>query len=550
LNLLIAINAKYIHTNVAIRSLQANTSHPVELIETTIKDDPRELIELIGTKRPETVGFSVYIWNVSIIQKILESIRSLGVIVILGGPEVSYDAAPWLTSQLADYVIVGEGEVAYDHLLSAIHNQTDPSTIVNVVTRQTAGLPIFPQPIEDLSRLQSPHRLKADESKLASKIQYVETSRGCPFRCSYCLASLDRSVRFFPLAQVQADLLHLMDHGAKTIKFLDRTFNMKLAQTRAMFAFLIEQARDGVVYQFEITGDLMPLELVDYVNTHAPKGLFRFEIGIQSTNEQTNRLVDRIQNNTRLFEVIQRLQTANVVDLHLDLIAGLPEETLERFEQTFNEVFLCRAKEVQLGFLKFLKGTKIRAQAKQHGYQFQQEAPYEIISSNTITKSDLNIIRKVEIILDRAWNKGYLHRALTHAMKRQPSMFAYFLGFYRHMEAKGFDPRNVQLTTFFEQWEYYHLNINPGDSMFQDELRRDYIEHHPIRPKLWWKDDIQRDRTLWLDRYHQANPDVSMDQLHRHTLVMRYGDGVLIARYGIHGKTIDILMAVLPKTIS
>jgi anaerobic magnesium-protoporphyrin IX monomethyl ester cyclase len=545
LNLLIAINAKYIHTNVAIRSLQANTSHPVELIETTIKDDPRELIELIDTTRPETVGFSVYLWNVAIIKKILESIRSFGVIVILGGPEVSYDAAPWLSSLLADYVVVGEGEGAYDQLLTAIQNQTDPSGIANVVTRQTAYLPIFPQPIEDLSRLKSPHRLKTDESKLSSKIQYVETSRGCPFRCSYCLASLDKSVRFFPLAQVQEDLLHLLDHGAKTIKFLDRTFNMKLAQTRAMFAFLIEQARDDVVFQFEITGDLMPLELVDYVNTHAPKGLFRFEIGIQSTNEQTNRLVDRIQNNARLFEVVQRLQAANVVDLHLDLIAGLPEETLERFEQTFNEVFLCRAKEVQLGFLKFLKGTKIRAQADQHGYRFQPEAPYEIISSNTITKSDLNIIRKVEIILDRAWNKGYLVRALTSAMQSRPSMFAYLLGFYQHLENSGFDPRSMQLTNYFEQWEHYHHDIEPNDPSFRDELRRDYIEHHPIRPKLWWKDDLQSERTIWLERYHEIHPEVSMDRLHRHALVIRYGDGALIAHYGVHGKSIAILMAVL-----
>ncbi|MCK7486860.1 MAG: B12-binding domain-containing radical SAM protein [Bacillus subtilis] len=297
MNLLIAINAKYIHTNVAIRSLKANTRHPVELIETTIKDDPLELIETIRSTRPETVGFSVYIWNVVIVRRILEALRGCGSIVILGGPEVSYDAADWLNSNLADYVVIGEGEAAYDALLTAIHQDSDAAAIPNVVAKRTANLPHFPQPIDDLTKLRSPHRLTSDEAHLASRIQYVETSRGCPFRCSYCLASLDRSVRFFPLAQVQEDLLHLMDHGAKTIKFLDRTFNMKLAQTRAMFAFLIEHAREGVVYQFEITGDLMPLELVDYVNTHAPKGLFRFEIGIQSTNETTNRLVDRIQDN-------------------------------------------------------------------------------------------------------------------------------------------------------------------------------------------------------------------------------------------------------------
>lgn len=522
--ILIAIDAKYIHQNLAVRSLMANTTFLVELKEFTIKDDPSHIAKMLLKEQADVLGFSVYLWNVGHVERILSLIRpSTNAKIVLGGPEVTYDFNRWIETNGADYVVLGEGELAFDGLLKSIESGKAPSHIPNIAYLHRPDAPRL-VPIRDLAALKSPHQTGLNEQDVRTRIQYVEASRGCPYRCSYCLASLDKPLRFFPLERVKADLSYLMDRGTKTIKFLDRTFNAN-KQFLELMAFLIDRAKDDLSIQFEITGDLLPDEVVDYVNTHAPKGLFRFEIGVQSTSDETNRLVDRLQNTARLFSMVRKLQSAGIVDLHLDLIAGLPGETLERFRQTFDETYALGAKELQLGILKMLKGTKLRSQAERFGYVFDDCSPYVIRSSNTLTSADLNVILAVEAMLDRLHNKGFFRRTLEEAQRTKPSMFDWFFDLYRWFVAIPLDPIRVDLPTLFSNTDRWLEQ--QGDNALRETLKWDYLERYPRKPKCWWDDSCFAERDALMTKACEQNPNLKKELLRR--------QGVLIP---MHGQTL------------
>lgn len=522
--ILVAIDAKYIHQNLAVRSLMANTTFLIELKEFTIKDDPERIAVALMEEHADVIGFSVYLWNVRHVERILSLIRPMiNAKIVLGGPEVTYDFKRWIDANVADYVVLGEGERAFDGLLHSMETGKEPSHIPNIAYLGRPGAPRL-EPIRDLAGLKSPHQMDLVENDVRTKIQYVEASRGCPYRCSYCLASLEKPLRFFPLERVKTDLSRLIDGGAKTIKFLDRTFNAN-KQFLELMAFLIERAKDDLSIQFEITGDLLPDEVVDFINAHAPKGLFRFEIGVQSTNEETNRLVDRLQDTSRLFAMVRKLQSAGIVDLHLDLIAGLPGETLERFRQTFNETYALGAKELQLGILKMLKGTKLRKEAERFGYVFDEASPYVIRASDSLTQADLNVILAVEAMLDRLHNKGFFRRTLEEARGTIPSMFDWFYELNRWFASIKQDPIRVDLPTLFSTTDRWLEQ--QGDNTLRETLKWDYLERYPRKPKCWWEDSLFEEREVWIAKACETHPELKRGVLRRH--------GVLIP---MHGQTL------------
>jgi radical SAM superfamily enzyme YgiQ (UPF0313 family) len=362
----------------------------------------------------DIIGFSCYIWNIELITDILNHIKSHfnNKTIILGGPEVSYDYDLYLLDNLSQFIITGEGELTFNSLVSAIDKKTDLSSVPNLAyIYKDEIIRTKIEQIKDLNALKSPYYYEIDYLDIHNKIQYVELSRGCPYKCSYCLASLEKGLRFFEIKNVFSIVDHLVDKGAKTIKFLDRSFNANKNIALDFFRILIERDYPNTVFQFEINGDVLHEDIIEYLKLNLKPNYIRFELGIQSTNPIVNKAIERKQNTEQLIHNIKKLQETNVI-LHLDLIAGLPHEDLESFKNTFNEIFLLFSPELQLGFLKMLKGTKIRREAEIYDYKYQANSPYEILENKFISNEELRIIHKVETMLEIYWNRHFMNNTI------------------------------------------------------------------------------------------------------------------------------------------
>lgn len=525
---LIAINAKYIHTNLAIRLLKANTTIDVDLIEYTIKDNITTIITDIVEAKPFVVGFSCYIWNIEMIKRLLPALKKAqpNLIILLGGPEVSFNPNDYINLYPIDYVIVGEGEVSFDLLLKAISTNQSTAHIPNLVSK-TKQQSI--QPIKDLSIIHTPHTCHND---FINRIQYIESSRGCPFFCSYCLASLDKPVRFFPLEQIKIDILSLMEKGAKTFKFLDRTFNTNIARSKALFQFIIDYHYPKTSFQFEITGDILPKALIDFIHERAPQNLFRFEIGIQSTNDETNKLVYRKQNTPLLIDTIAYIQNAQIIDLHLDLIAGLPKEDITSFANTFDQIMNLRPKELQLGFLKCLYGTKLYDEKEMYQYEFSKFAPYEIISNDVLSPDNIKSIRLVEKICDKYYNSRFMPHAISFILDQVDSSFAFFLDFGQYFD-ETYQWVDYNLDDLFKRLSDY-LSIHK--CFWYEEanflLKYDYLGYYRIKPKLWWpKIPFTETKKIIQTLHQKALRHYKLEDLYHHCIIEKYNHQYLVAIY-------------------
>lgn len=531
--LLVGINSKYIHTNVAIRYLKANTTYETTLKEFTIKDDENVIYKNLLEDNPEIICFSAYLWNIEIIISLTRRIKTeTSCIVVWGGPEVSYQTRDLMESSPVDFIISQEGEVAFHQLLDALHLQKPYKEIANLTFRDNQEVFINqPIPVPNLNAIHSPYYFETDYKDIPNRIQYVESSRGCPYRCSYCLASLDKDVRHFDINRVKSELQHLMKLGARTFKFLDRTFNLNNKIAIELFDFIIHNHMENTVFQFEITGDILPFEVIDFINQKSPKNLIRFEIGIQSTSEKTNLSVNRLQNTKQLFDLIKYIQKDEIIDLHLDLIAGLPYETLERFKQTFNEVFSLHAKELQLGFLKMLKGTKLRDESKEYGYLYSDKPPYEIIYNNYISSLELNQIHVVEEMLELYYNKGFMPTTIKTITNKVKSSFDFFYDLGVFYQENGFSTHRYQLHDVFDRLDkYIKINFTEDYPLLLDQLKFDYLIYSNIKPKIWW-DNSSNMKNILVRKFYDTNQSIHIDDLYKYSLITNYQDGYLLFFY-------------------
>ncbi len=524
--ILLSINAKYIHTNNAVRLLKANTDFLVDIIEYTIKDDINNIVKDIENTNPDVLGFSVYIWNVSIITKIIKKLNLPNTKIILGGPEVSYDSSYFLTKYNVDYIIRGEGEIAFNDLLHALESNDSISNITNLMYLKDGKLINKGiTEISDLDALKQPYFFEDDIKHIPNKVSYIESSRGCPYKCSYCLSSLEKKVRFFNTLDVKKTIMYLMKHGSKTIKFLDRTFNAN-KNTLDLLSFIIENNNYKTVFQFEITGDILDQDIIHHLNKYAPPGLFRFEIGIQSINYETNFLVDRFQNTEKLFENIKLIQEGKVIGLHLDLIAGLPKEDLILFRKTFDEVFKLGAKELQLGFLKMLRGTKIRREADLYNYKYNETAPYEIISNDSISEKDVKEIHLVEHMLDIYHNKGYFGNNLLIYILSTTSPFIFFkeIGeFYidNKLSFKGYQVEDV----------YQRLFDFLNNETIIYSIKKDYLNRSKVKPKIFWNNEINRqEKRKVFERLSNENK-IDINIFYKYSVIIKYKNEYYITVY-------------------
>ncbi|MBL9136600.1 MAG: B12-binding domain-containing radical SAM protein, partial [Verrucomicrobiales bacterium] len=415
------LNAKFIHASFGLRYLFANLGElqgRTELLEFEIKQTPLEIVEAILAHRPRVLGLGIYIWNarpsldvVRLLKRLRPELR-----IVLGGPEVSHEWEDQEIVGLADHLITGEGDLAFRDLCRRL---LDPDPRSEPPPKVLAG------GLPDLATLELPYHHYSD-TDLAHRLLYVEASRGCPFSCEFCLSSLDLPVRQFPLDRFLAALTELLDRGARQFKFVDRTFNLNLATSRAILRFFRQRWREGMFLHFEMIPDRLPDALREEL-AWFPAGAVQLEIGIQSFNEEVCQRIHRRQDQARTTDNLLFLRQSTGVHLHTDLIAGLPGETLESFAAGFDRLLALNPQEIQFGILKRLRGTPIVRHDAEWGMRYSPVPPYEILESQTLDFPTLQRMRRFARYWDLVANSGRFGATLPLIWSGSDSPFWSFL---------------------------------------------------------------------------------------------------------------------------
>ncbi|MFY8190617.1 MAG: DUF4080 domain-containing protein [Bacteroidia bacterium] len=486
--LLTTLNAKYIHMNLALRILYGQNKHHEGLAwrEFVIKEDPNSIA--LACKDFEVVAFSCYIWNITQTLAVARALKALNpaIKIMLGGPEVSYDWQEVLKLAEVDFIIPGEGEIPFANFLNHYPNVGEVSNLAYKENNEIKFRPSAEQfDILNLANF-NPYVFE-DASAIYNKVAYIETSRGCPYKCEFCLASLDNKVRYLPTPTIKENLLFLMQHG-RVIKFLDRTFNVKKDFTLDIFQFILDNHKPENVFQFEITADIVHPDIIKFIQEKVPRGLFRFEIGIQTVNQQANLAVSRKQNFEKTSGVIRQLQ--DKIEMHLDLIVGLPLDYLSDIAHSFNQVFALHPPELQLGFLKFLKGTPVREKYEQYGFRFDPMPPYQIIESNYLSAAELQSITHMEEALELYWNKKRAPNTML-LLEQQGNMFEALtnLGIW-FSQRSHFHKHNLEES--FEILGSFCAHYFPNNAILQACVAIDYYLHFKVKPKTLLLEEVDR----------------------------------------------------------
>ncbi|MEG2651185.1 MAG: DUF4080 domain-containing protein [Eubacterium sp.] len=440
---LVGINAKYIHSNLAIRCLrQAVVPRPVGLVELTINDTITHCVDRLLSQGPMVYGFSCYIWNIRYVLELAEILKvgNPQCQIILGGPEVSYDAGQILGAHpFIDAIVCGEGEEAFAQIIQAIDVGIDYKKMA------IPGLVVENSPhsgtLESLLDLEAvPFAYTpGDLDALKGRIIYYETMRGCPFRCAYCLSSTLSGVRTQSLERVFKELAFFIKHQVHQVKFVDRTFNVNPSRANQILAFLAEQPGD-TNFHFEIAADLMDEAMFQTIAS-APVGRFQFEIGVQSTHDPALKAITRKTDLSQVKANIRRLVDLGNCHIHADLIAGLPHEDYHTFGRSFNAVIALGPQMLQVGFLKLLKGTRLRETAEEFGCRYGSFPPYEVISTQALSAMELQELRHIEAMVDRYYNSGRFIHTLGYVLgsRSWASPFAFFEALARYWYTAGYD---------------------------------------------------------------------------------------------------------------
>ena len=456
--LLAAINAKYIHSNLAVYSLRAYARkfiQETEIEEYTINQPIDEIFMDIYTHRPDILCFSCYLWNISYVEQLIREIPKVlpDTKIWLGGPEVSYNAGemlekyPGLTG-----IICGEGEETFLELMDYYHSGielaavrkdtdccksmvTDLSEIRGIVYRNSDGsiMETQPRPVLNLSRVPFAYEHVED---FRNRIIYYESSRGCPFSCSYCLSSIDKCLRFRDLELVKQELQFFIDHEVPQVKFVDRTFNCRHDHAMAVWKYIKDHDKGMTNFHFEIAADLLNEEEIALIRSMRP-GLIQLEIGIQSANSETISEIKRRMDLGKVERTVSEIRENRNVHQHLDLIAGLPEEDLDSFRRSYNEVFAMKPEQLQLGFLKVLEGTKMKARAERYGILCRKNPPYEVYATSWLSFGEVLLLKGVEEMTEIYYNSHQFDRTLAEILKRKVSPFDFFHELAVYYDEKG-----------------------------------------------------------------------------------------------------------------
>lgn len=463
--LLTTLNARYLHAAFGLRYLLANLEElqpRAGLAEFDINQKPIDIADAILAQQPRIVGFGVYIWNVTATTELVGILKRIRpeLIVVIGGPEVSYETDSQEIVRLADYTLTGEADVAFAELCRKLLDGQPPASR------------ILASPLPDLAKVALPYDLYTDHD-LAKRVIYVEASRGCPFTCEFCLSSIDLPVRQFPLDRFLAAMQSLLDRGAQRFKFVDRTFNLHLPTSTAILRFFLERWRPGMFVHFELVPDRLPTALRDLIRQF-PAGGLQFEVGVQSLNPEVEQFIRRRQDHTRMQDNFHWLRAETGVHIHADLIAGLPGESLESFATGFDRLLGLGPQEIQVGILKRLRGTPIIRHDTEWGMSYNPHPPYEVLQTRLVDAATLSRLRRFAAFWDLYGNSGNFRTSLA-LLWPEDSPFQGFLRFSDWLHAKGVKTTGIaqerQYTLFLE-----YLQTRPGfdHSRVMEPLLADY----------------------------------------------------------------------------
>ncbi len=511
--LLVALNAKYVHTNLALRYFYAKVHaiYPdVLLREFSINDRLERIAGELYEAKGDVIGFSCYIWNLKEIVALIRRLRPVcpNVKFVIGGPEVSFETEAFLLEHAeADVIVIGEGENTFLELLNTWEGGTDLSFVPGVAWRKNGKIIINPPPSRSLDLNDLPDPYAADED-FTNRLVYVETTRGCPFDCQYCLSSTFQGVRFLEPERFRLLFCHLLEKGARTIKFVDRTFNANKRHAFEILNIVREESEclpDGqrVRVHCEMTGELFDEEWMDYFRAYPP-GLIQLEIGVQSTYKPTLQVVSRPQNFEKWKKYIPEMQILGI-PLHLDLIAGLPKEGWMNFRTSFNDVYSVQPTMLQLGFLKVLKGSGLRQQSKHYGLVYTPDPPYTILETAVLPHGKIIQLQRIEDLLDKYYNSGKYKYGLKGVLKFFPNPFDFYHEFAKFWEKRGWFKRQWQDKVLFDKlWEFIDERVLKRDISSQDqswnaeaEQRTSNIKHRNISSREKICDALRFDYYLW-----------------------------------------------------
>ena len=440
--LLAACNAKYIHSNLAVYDLKAYSSDydkEVFLREYTINQPKDEILKDIYGSGADVVCFSCYIWNISFVRELIRDLAKIlpETAFWAGGPEVSYDAEKFLTEMPeVTGVLVGEGEKTFHDLLEYyIDGKGSLGEIRGIAYRD--GEEIRHNGWRELMNLSEIPFVYQHLEEFENRIIYYESSRGCPFSCSYCLSSIDKKLRFRDLELVKKELQFFLDHKVPQVKFVDRTFNCKHEHAMAIWKYILEHDNGVTNFHFEVSADLLRDEEMDLMAKMRP-GLIQLEIGVQSTNPETIRAIHRHMDLDKLERCVDRVHSFRNIHQHLDLIAGLPYEDYDTFHRSFNDVYQMKPDQLQLGFLKVLKGSLMKEEAEKYGIVHKEKEPYEVLSTQWLPYGDVLKLKAVESMVEVYYNSGQFQHTLEYLVPLAKDAFTFYESLGAFYEKKGY----------------------------------------------------------------------------------------------------------------
>lgn len=545
--LLTAVNAKYIHSNLAVYSLKAAAGvygEQTELAEFTINHQTDDIFRSIYLKQPQLLFFSCYIWNRRVILELAENLsRVLPQCVIwAGGPEVSYDAEQFLAENPAfTGVMCGEGEQTFGRLLAYyVDGRGALDEIPGIVYREGGACIIRTPPVCPAASLDEIPFVYGELEAFAHKIIYYESSRGCPYSCSYCLSSIDKRVRFRSLELVKRELALLLEHRVPQVKFVDRTFNCNHAHAMEIWRFLHEHDNGVTNFHFEIAADILTDEELELLARLRP-GLVQLEIGVQTVNERALAAIHRAASFMRIADRVQKIAAGRNIHQHLDLIAGLPYEDFESFQTSFDAVYSLKPQELQLGFLKVLRGSELHRRAAEYGIVYRSQPPYEVLETKWITCGELMRLKEIEEMLEVYYNSQqfrYTIEALETYFPRPFALFEALADYYKEHEGE----KSFSRLQRFEALRNFIRNLEisgEGRQCFDELLTFDFYlrENAKSRPSWAAQRESYRDAAVRFYREEEQSrrylPDyvgMGWKQLQRMTHLERFSYDVIGSR--------------------